>query len=135
MRTQVRISGDPSSVNGQSSLVARVQALEGELQKMGALLAAMAVGESEDDERKGRAIADAAWKCKKCSSLLGFYDMESDVLRMRYKDHSTYVRVGAGGFVQVICRGCGDINTQEYATEEEVEDAQRRKPSPRRPAK
>jgi hypothetical protein len=136
MRTQIRIPGDAplDARDVQASVVARVKSLEAEIQRMSELLASMQ-GEEGDDERKGRVISDAAWKCKKCSSLLGFYDVATDVLRIRYKEHSAYIRVGQGGFVQLICRGCGDINTQEYQTPEEVEDAQRRAPSTRRAPK
>ncbi len=42
----------------------------------------------------GRAIADSMWKCRKCKSLLGFYDIEEDILRLRYKDHVVFVKVG-----------------------------------------
>ncbi len=133
MRTQIRIPGDATvdARDIQASITARVKSLESEIQRMSELLASMQT-EDPDDERKGRAISDAAWKCKKCSSLLGFYDVQTDVLRIRHKEHSAYIRVGAGGFVQVICRGCGDINTQEYATQDEVEQSQRSRPSPRR---
>lgn len=71
----------------------------------------------ERSEESGAAVADARWSCSSCGSLLGFYDPREDVLRVRYKDHMLYVRVGVGGFVQVICRGCGAVNTQEYVAE------------------
>jgi hypothetical protein len=99
-------------------LVARVTSLEADLGKALALLAA---GVSDpEDERRGKAVSDVAWKCKKCGTLLGFYDVESDVLRLRYKEDVCYVRVGEGGFIQKICRGCGEINTQSFVTPEEV---------------
>jgi hypothetical protein len=104
-------------------------------------------------------VKDARWNCQKCGTLLAWYDPEKDMLRIRYKDHILYSRVGgvspialtdevldwvdrhgialeegavrqlaeaiAGvvtpGFVQAICRGCGEPNTQEYASPEEVE--------------
>jgi len=71
-------------------------------------------------EETGSVVADARWSCSSCGSLLGFYDPREDVLRVRYKDHMLYVKVGEGGFVQVICRGCGAVNTQEYV--EEIDD-------------
>lgn len=71
----------------------------------------------EGSDESGSAVADARWSCSACGSLLGFYDPREDVLRVRYKDHMMYVRVGIGGFVQVICRGCGAVNTQEYVEE------------------
>lgn len=54
---------------------------------------------------------DARWHCTKCGYLLGFYDMREDVLRTRYKEHIVFVRCGEGGFVQVVCRGCSEVNT------------------------
>ena len=123
MRTQVRISGDAHGL--EDRLISRVQTLETEIQRMAQMLAATVPSEGEEDERKGRAILDAPWKCKKCAALLGFYDVETDVLRIRYKDHVTFVRVGEGGFIQVICRGCGDINTQEYTTQDEIDESRK----------
>ena len=54
---------------------------------------------------------DARWHCQKCGYLLGFYDVGQDVLRTRYKEHIVFVRCGEGGFVQVVCRGCSEVNT------------------------
>lgn len=90
------------------------------------------------DEQSDRPQSDAMWKCRKCGSLLAFYDRGEDVLRIRYKEHLTYVHVGVGGWVQVVCKSCGEPNIQTYATEEEVAETQsevdraltRRKPRP-----
>ena len=61
---------------------------------------------------------DARWHCQKCGYLLGFYDVGQDVLRTRYKEHIVFVRAGPGGFVQIVCRGCSEVNTQHYVDPE-----------------
>ena len=61
---------------------------------------------------------DARWHCQKCGYLLGFYDVDRDVLRTRYKEHIVFVRAGPGGFVQIVCRGCSEVNTQHYVDPE-----------------
>ena len=92
----------------------RLQRQVAELEREVSIAARSTEGGSESS---GSAVSDARWSCSACGSLLGFYDPKEDVLRVRYKDHMLYVRVGAGGFVQVICRGCGAVNTQEYVDE------------------
>lgn len=117
-------------------LQAQVAALTSELAKLQGIVALGMRATDEEDEGKGRAVADAAWKCRKCRSLLGFYDVSNDVMRIRYKDHITFFRLGPGGFVQVICRGCGEINTEEYASPEQVAAAREQAPQVvRRPSR
>jgi hypothetical protein len=72
---------------------------------------------SSDDDR-GAANPDEIWCCRKCGSRLGFYDPESDLLRIRYKDFVTYIHIGVGGFVQVLCRSCSEMNTAEYESKD-----------------
>ena len=50
--------------------------------------------EPKSSQSSGRAIADSMWKCRKCRSLLGFYDIEEDILRMRYKDLVAFIKIG-----------------------------------------
>jgi len=64
-------------------------------------------------EDSGPVNRDARWHCKKCGYLLGFYDLQEDLLRTRYKEHIVFVRCGEGGFVQVVCRGCSEVNTAQ----------------------
>ena len=45
-------------------------------------------------QSSGRAVADAMWKCRKCGSLLGFYDVDEDILRVREKLQVTFIKVG-----------------------------------------
>jgi len=68
----------------------------------------------ETPSHRGAANPDQIWSCKKCSSRLGFYDPVTDLLRIRYKDFVTYIHIGRGGFVQVLCRSCSEMNTAEY---------------------
>jgi hypothetical protein len=105
----------------ESNEVARLNRRISELEQVVAGLAGRP-GASEDEPG---AVRDARWKCRKCAALLAFYDQTDDVLRIRYKEHLTYVHVGEGGWVQIVCKGCGEPNLQAYATQEEVDAAQR----------
>ena len=137
----------------------RLSAMEADI----AALGAVAIGaKTEEREDVGGAIRDARWSCRKCNALLAWYDPDTDVLRVRYKDHLLFSRVGGvgaeelvaavfdgamkagvtlderqtqvfaeavaeavvGGFVQIICRGCGEINTQAFMSNEEVAASQ-----------
>lgn len=69
----------------------------------------------EDDPVEGTHQPDQVWACMKCRSRLGLYDPEADVIRIRYKDHQIYSRVGVGGFIRVICKSCGEVNLMDYA--------------------
>ena len=60
---------------------------------------------------------DIIWACAKCGSRLGMYDESNDELRVRYKDFVTYIQVGVGGSVRVVCRSCGELNSLEYISQ------------------
>lgn len=60
---------------------------------------------------------DHPWKCAKCASILAMYDPSVDVLRVRHRDFYMYVKVGLGGFIEIICRACGESNVQQYTDE------------------
>ena len=60
---------------------------------------------------------DQIWSCKKCSSRLGFYDPEEDLLRVRYKDFVAWIRLGQQGVLKLLCRSCSEINTVDYVPE------------------
>ena len=62
---------------------------------------------------------DKLWSCKKCGSRLGFYDLEHDLLRVRYKDFVAYVHLGVGGVIQVLFRQCSEMNEVHYVSTEE----------------
>ena len=94
----------------------RVSELEAEVNVLG-----QAIGRQEAQaprEDVGAVNRDARWHCRKCGYLLGFYDADQDVLRTRYKEHIVFVRAGPGGFVQIVCRGCSEVNTQHYVDPE-----------------
>jgi hypothetical protein len=91
-------------------LVQRLGLLEQEVALLGKAVAPPTGGSSDS----GAVNRDARWHCKKCGYLLGFYDVDADVLRTRYKEHIVFVRAGVGGFVQIVCRGCSEVNTQDY---------------------
>lgn len=69
----------------------------------------------EGDPAEGAHQPDQVWACMKCRSRLGLYDPEADVIRIRYKDHQIYSRVGVGGYIRVICKSCGEVNLMDYA--------------------
>ena len=90
----------------------RVDLLERELQ----LVSQQAPAPSQGSPDAAPLNRDARWHCSKCGYLLGFYDLKEDVLRTRYKEHIVFVRCGDGGFVQVVCRGCSEVNTAHGTT-------------------
>lgn len=96
-----------------------LRARVGEMEQVLASLASRSP-EPAEDEARGRAIRDTMWKCRKCASLLAFYDEQADTLRIRYKEHLVYVQLGSSGWIQIVCRSCGEPNEQRYATSEEV---------------
>ena len=59
-------------------------------------------------------FTDSVWPCKKCGFRLGIYDKKNDVLRVRYKDFYAWWKVGEGGNLKIICRGCSEINNVSY---------------------
>lgn len=84
------------------------------------LVATLSVPADDSDPER---VRDARWSCEKCSMLLAFYDRGEDVLRIRHKEYLAYVRIGVGGWIQVVCKACGHPNRQAYATEAEVAEA------------
>lgn len=93
-------------------LTRRIGELESDLAALTKMLAPHDEGARSD---AGPVNRDARWHCKKCGYLLAFYDKESDVMRTRYKEHIVFMRAGPGGFIQIICRGCCEVNTEEYS--------------------
>lgn len=92
--------------------VGKLRARLGVLEREVALLARdLPTTEHTPSQDSAPANRDARWHCQKCGYLLGFYDVREDVLRTRYKEHIVFVRCGEGGFVQVVCRGCSEVNT------------------------
>jgi len=114
-----RVAYDPSddSVKSGESDIQMLKQRMNYLEREVGMLSTADAPEPPDDA--GTVNRDARWHCRKCGYLLGFYDLADDVLRTRYKEHIVYVRVGDGGFVQVVCRGCSQVNTQHYSPDTE----------------
>lgn len=58
----------------------------------------------------GERQKDQPWVCGKCDRLLGYYDRETDVLRLKSKTETTYVCLGEHGWIERICWGCSESN-------------------------
>lgn len=114
MRTRVQITSDAHGVSDLKHIAHTLRQLEQDIEKLKRTYVDNA-DKSRDEDKPKSPMVDAIWQCKKCQYFLGFYDIRSEILRVRYKEHLMYVRVGQGGFVQVFCRSCGEANTQEYA--------------------
>lgn len=111
------VKPDPPDDRDFKRLVVRLNELEREL---AVVTRALPLPQRAQPDDAAPAHSDARWHCKKCGYLLGFYDTQLDVLRTRYKEHIVYVRVGEGGFIQIVCRGCVEINTQGWVSDEDV---------------
>ena len=117
MRTAIPDTGDKVHTHPVKAEVDPLVALKRQVSGLEADLASLyrEVAKNEvASEGSGAVTKDARWPCSKCGSLLGFYDPDQDVLRTRYKDHTVYVHLGDGGWVTVLCRSCGELNTQSY---------------------
>jgi len=101
-------------------LTSRITEMEAEIRVLG-IASAPKQDDSSEPEDSGIVNRDIRWHCKKCGYLLAFYDKNHDVMRTRYKEHIVYMRAGVGGFIQIVCRGCSEVNTQEYAEVQEAE--------------
>ncbi len=99
------------TIEDHRKLVLRLNEMEREMEQLGIAISPTA----KASPTTGAVNKDARWHCSKCGYLLGFYDIKSDVMRTRYKEHIVFVRCGPGGFIQVVCRGCSEVNTQEFA--------------------
>jgi len=112
----------PMSVDERTlrRLTSRITEMEAEIRVLGTA-SAPAQQNSSEPEDLGAVNRDIRWHCKKCGYLLAFYDKTHDVMRTRYKEHIVYMRAGVGGFIQIVCRGCSEVNTQEYVEVEEAE--------------
>ena len=113
---------DSDNQSGLESEVRKLRTVLSEMEnEVRALGRAVHAQEQPDQEQVGQVNRDSRWHCRKCGYLLAFYDQEYDVMRSRYKEHIVYMRPGVGGFIQIVCRGCSEVNTLEYVPEDEVE--------------
>lgn len=105
-----------------AALSQQVQSMEEELGRAQVTVSALAARtgapveseDSDDDLSPEVVVKDTVWRCLKCGPKLGLYDTDTDVVRVRYKDHTVYSHLGVGGWIRVICRSCGQINTLDY---------------------
>lgn len=103
---------DPQTQAALSALGRRLDRMESET--IAPLAAAVEhlhrrVSDSVEDEEP-KVVGHKPWKCEGCRGLLGFYDEQRDVLRIRVKDFHVHVQVGPGGWIEVPCRRCGFQN-------------------------
>lgn len=93
--------------------------LRGIEQEVGSIASIVASNQPENktDDGKGAVNPDYIWACRKCGARLGFYDPEEDMLRIRYKDFVVFMHIGAGGYVQVLCRSCSEMNQASWEPE------------------
>lgn len=85
----------------------------------GAVRAGSPTGDDPEPEIDPSRIADVVWACERCSSRLALYDPIDDLLRVRHRDLLVQIKTGPGGWVRVICRGCGHINEIHDETRDE----------------
>jgi hypothetical protein len=94
---------------------ARLEDLEHTIAGLEGLVAKLARGEPIEELPKFQQERDKIWICAACSYRLGTYDSLDMVLRIRHRDLFVYVSLGGpGGFVEVICRKCGEKNRTVY---------------------
>lgn len=104
--------GDPSARAHGAPVSTSISDLAKRISDLEKLVAAGAQrGEPDETETATR---DSVWRCVKCSRLLAFYDVSDDVLRIKHREHVIYTQLGAGGWIQVVCPGCGQPNRQDY---------------------
>ena len=95
----------------------QIRGIEQEVFSIASIVATNQDKTEGSDESRGAVNPDYIWACRKCGARLGFYDPEDDMLRIRYKDFVTYIHIGAGGFVQVLCRSCSEMNQASWEPE------------------
>lgn len=82
------------------------------------------IGDLEDPKQPtGHApgeVQDQPWQCRKCGALLGYYDTEDDVLRVKHKEFAAHVHLGPGGFFTTRCRSCVENNTVHWESNPEI---------------
>lgn len=92
-------------------VISRLEEMERD-HKCQARALAQAIGRSQDP--KNQLPDDKLWECLKCKARIGFYDETRDVLRTSHDGHIVHVRIGVGGYISVVCRECGEVNTLDY---------------------
>lgn len=107
-----------------SRLQRQMEGMEQELQVLTSLMQSETSPQSQI--QKSTSVRDQPWRCENCKSLLGWYNADKEIMRIRYKQQMIYVRVGVGGFLQSICPGCSEPNILKYeeksADKDEVDE-------------
>ena len=67
-------------------------------------------------EEGGGENLDDALKCDKCSTFLGFFDVENKQFRFRYRGLVIYWIAGDDGSITIICNNCSYANNLGYIT-------------------
>ena len=89
----------------------RIQKIERQVRGLEQDVSSIGINLPKND---GIGFEDDVWCCRKCGFRLGIYDKKNDELRVRYKDFYAWWKVGEGGKLQIICRGCSEINSISY---------------------
>lgn len=87
-------------------LEAEVEALKHELSAAVSAVTRLARGEPIDEIPQVQVARHQLWTCSGCGARLGYYDKETDVLAVHYRDAFWWVHVGAGGWFKTVCRSC-----------------------------
>lgn len=65
---------------------------------------------AEDDQNRDQPVL-----CAKCGTLNGYYDPDTDVVRVRSGAHLVFMRMGPGGSIEIMCRKCSNPVVVTYA--------------------
>lgn len=118
-------TADPDLQQEMTELRRKVQSLDHENRSLKKAVSQLAKGEDPS------AIAtetehDTPWTCRKCGNLLGVYDENLDVLRIRSREHYLWIHLGQGGFMTHPCRHCGEMAEVFEVSEEDAAALERR---------
>ena len=105
MRRVVHNSSNGTEVTDETDvgkLRGRLGAMEREVAELHQLVSSVIESGTGPREAPAQTVKDERWTCKKCGGLLGFYDRESDVLRIRYKDMIVFNRTGGADVERIV---------------------------------
>lgn len=98
-----------------------LSAIEGDLSILAQAIATGLAPEGAETDSKEevapRSPSDQVWSCEKCGKRLALYDVERDLLRIRWREFIAHVRTGVGGMIRIVCRDCSHINEIHDATD------------------
>lgn len=112
---------DPNQPPTRQEVAAALAAADRRLDEFDQALASISAAvqflserERGDDEPQVVSKDHQEVKCECCRSRLGFYDKPRDILRVKIKDFHVMVHVGEGGWAEIPCRRCGNVNRLGY---------------------